>query len=557
MDMPLARLRQWPAVAAIAALVALVALAGCGQGGASLSDGIDREAGFAGAVVADEPHAALAAREVLAEGGSAADAAVALTFALAVTYPSAAGLGGGGQCLVYRPGAAEDRVDSLDFLPGRAGPASGGGWASAVPGTVRGMDALQARYGRLHWSRTLIAAERLARFGHPVSRALARDLAAGSQALFRDEAVRALFTGDEGRPRSEGETIVQHDLAALLARLRLAGGADFYTGRTARLLADATARAGGALDAEDLRQYRARWVGTVSLPFGNEELHTVPGGGGAVAAAIVGLAAADDRYAEAEGAERLHLLAEAARRGFALAPAATGDALDPALLARRMESYRPDARTATGGDGGPRLDDAPTTGFVVVDRRGMAVACGLTMNGAFGTGRLAPGSGIVLAAAPEDDPAPPLAPVVLVNRNSRQLFLAAAGGGGAAGANALDLVLQDREFPVGIAAGGGTVAPSALARVLLALLEDERPLATALAAPRLHVGGEADLLVVEPTIAAAARSALAQRGHRVVEVPAIGRVNAVHCPDGLPRAPQSCRFASDRRGFGIAAGGTP
>ena len=555
--MTLARLRQWPALAAVSAIAALVALAGCGQGGASLSGGVDRAAGFAGAVVADEPHAALAAREVLAEGGSAADAAVALTFALAVTYPSAAGLGGGGQCLVYRPGTAEDSVDSLNFLPGRARPSSGGGWTSAVPGTVRGMDALQARYGRLHWSRTLIAAERLARFGHPVSRALARDLAAGAQALFRDEAVRTLFTGDEGRPRSDGETIVQHDLAALLARLRLAGGADFYTGRTARQLADATARAGGALDAEDLRQYRARWVGTVSLPFGNEELHTVPGGGGAVAAAIWGLAAADDRYADAEDAERLHLLAEAARRGFAHAPAASGDALDPALLARRMESYRPDARTATGGDGGPRLDDAPTTGFVVVDRRGMAVVCGLTMNGAFGTGRLAPGSGIVLAAAPEDEPAPPLAPVVLVNRNSRQLFLAAAGGGGAAGANALDLVLQDRELPVAVAGGGGTVAPSALARVLLALLEDERPLAAALAAPRLHVGGEADLLAVEPAIAAAARSALAERGHRVVEVPAIGRVNALHCPDGLPRAPQSCRFASDRRGFGIAAGGTP
>ena len=148
------------------------------------------------------------------------------------------------------------------------------------------------------------------------------------------------------------------------ARLRLAGGADLYSGGTARQLADAAARAGGALDAEDLRQYRARWVGTVFLPIGYEELHTVPGGGGAVAAAIVGLAAADDRYADAEGAERLHLLAEAGRRGFALAPAATADALDPALLERRMESYRPDARTAGGGDGGPRLDDAPTTGFV-------------------------------------------------------------------------------------------------------------------------------------------------------------------------------------------------
>ena len=107
------------------------------------------------------------------------------------------------------------------------------------------------------------------------------------------------------------------------------------------------------------------------------------------------------------------------------------------------------------------------------------------------------------------------------------------------------------------AAGGGRAAPGALAAVLLELLDAERPLDAAVAAPRVHDGAAPGRVDVEPAIGAEAWAALETQGHRVVEVAAIGRVNAIHCPDGLPRAPESCRFASDRRGFGIASGATP
>ena len=529
LNKPPARVRQRSTLVALAAIAVLAMLVGCASDDQRPGGGLPTNPAFAGAVVADEPHAVLAAREVLAAGGSAADAAAALTFALAVTYPSAAGLGGGGQCLVYARGEDEDRIVSLDFLPGRQPPPAGGGRAIAVPGTVRGMDALQARYGRLRWSQTLVAAERLAGLGHPASRALVRDLAAGADALFRDPAARFLFGARGGGPLAEGRTIVQPDLAALLERLRLAGGAEFYTGRTARHFEDAVARAGGVLDGAALERYRPRWRGTVSVPFGDEELHTVPGAGGAVAAAIWALAGADGRYGEAGAAGRARLLADAVLRGFASPPASAEGALDPASLAPGTGGEGGDEATTAGAR--PGLGAVPTTSFAVVDRRGMAVACGLTMNGLFGAGKVAPGTGIVLAAAPEPDLPPPLAPVVLVNRNSRQVFLAAG-------------------------AGGGEAAPSALGTVLLELLDGERPLGAALAAPRLHRGGAPDGLTVEPALDAAARSALAKRGHRAVEVAAIGRVNAIHCPDGLPRSPESCRYASDPRGFGIAAGGS-
>ena len=503
--MPLARFRQW---AALLALAALAPLAACEPGGDASTAGLDQTLEFAGAIAADEPRAALAAREMLEAGGSAADAAVALTFALAVTYPSVAGLGGGGQCLVYVQSETRDTIDALDFLPGRSSSADGGR-ASAVPGTVRAMDALQARYGTLRWSRTLVPAERLARLGHPVSRALARDLASAGNALLDDPAAGAVFGASDGLPRPEGEPFVQSDLATLLERLRLAGGADFYSGHTARRLVEAVAQAGGALGAEDLRRYQARWRSTMSLPFENEELHTAPGAGGAVAAAIWSIAGDDDRYGDAEGAERVGVLFEATRHAFVPPPASAGAASAAA-----------------------RLADVPTTSFAIVDRHGMAVACGLTMNGLFGEARLAPGTGFVLAAAPEPDLAPPLAPVMLINRNSRQVFLAAGAGGGAA-------------------------APSALARVMLELLDGERPLDAAMAAPRLHYDVSSGRTVVEPAIDGAARAALAKGGRRIVDLPAIGRVNAIHCPGGAPRDSNTCRFMSDRRGFGIAVGGTP
>ena len=527
--MPLARLRQWPALLAIAALVALV---GCQPVRPVL------QAKFEGAVVGDEAQAMLAARQVLLAGGSAADAAVALTFALAATYPSAASLGGGGQCLVYVRLTSGDRVLALDFLPGRASEPTGDGWASAVPGTVRGMDALHARFGRLPWSRTLQAAERLARHGHPVSRAFAADLLAGGDALNRDPVARAIFGRSDGLPysfarsggipRALGQTIVQRDLWVLLTRLRRAGAADFYTGLIGRVLVKAVDRAGGTLTADDLAGYQAHWRGTLSLAAANGELHTVPGSGGAVAAAIWAFASADGRYAAAEEAERYRLLADAGRRAFSRPPIASESALERDALASAAGDDGAESGTASGADAHAGLSDVPTASFAIVDRNGMAVACGLTMNGLFGAGKLAPGTGIILAAPPEPNLTPPIAPVVLVNRQGEKLHLAAS-------------------------AGGGRVAPSALATVLLAVIDGGRPLGEAVTSPRVYDAGTADGVTVEPWLDDDARAELKARGHRVVEVPAIGRVNAIHCPDGVSRKATSCRDRSDGRRASIAS----
>ena len=152
--------------------------------------------GFLGGVVADEPRAAVVAREVLSQGGTAADAAVALGFALSVTLPSRAGLGGGGACLAYSPGREFGeprgaRGRSCSPRRRRRGPVRAADRPAAVPMMARGLFALQARYGKRPFDSLIVQAEQMARFGVPASRAFVRDLTLVAGPLFADPAARA------------------------------------------------------------------------------------------------------------------------------------------------------------------------------------------------------------------------------------------------------------------------------------------------------------------------------------------------------------------------------
>ncbi|MBM3559380.1 MAG: hypothetical protein FJX53_05785, partial [Alphaproteobacteria bacterium] len=150
----------------------LAALCACGGPSGPQVGEVGYVTGFFGGVVADEPRAAIVGRDVLTAGGRASDAAIAAYFTMAVTMPSAASLGGGGACVMHD--FYEKRDEAVVFLPGLA---RGGAGLGVVPGNVRGLFALHARYGRLPWANLLRPAELLARDGHAISRAFAHDLA--------------------------------------------------------------------------------------------------------------------------------------------------------------------------------------------------------------------------------------------------------------------------------------------------------------------------------------------------------------------------------------------
>ena len=492
--------------------------------------------GFAGVVAADEPRAAVIGREVLGNGGTAADAAIAMYFAMTVTLPSRVSLAGGGVCLVLD--SRDLKANLVQFLPA-AGPTGG-----VLPLAPRAMAALHARHGRLRWSAVVVPAEGLARFGHDVSRAFARDLAAGRQIVAADPYLRRTFRNRSGGLPQEGDRIEQVELSGVLSGLRSRKAGYFYSGEFARRYAEASTEAGQEITVEQL------WtaVPTAQTPamvrLDRKELYfsLPPADNGLMAAELWEILTELEDYEDENLQDRAHLFAEAAMRSFAdrdrwraqngAAPPNPNEILDEDHLELVMQGYDPDRHTpAESLPFPPRLvaEDVHGASLVAGDRFGNAAACSFTMNGLFGAGRTAPGTGIILSAPPGPDSNGGLSPTVAVYGNTE------SGEGYSA-----------------VAASGGAAASTALVQVLHDLLIDEVPPKEAVSAPRLHHGGAPDVVLYEPGVSEDVRRALEARGHRIQAEEKLGRVNAFHCPRGLPEDDHGCRVASDPRGHGLA-----
>jgi len=381
-------------------------------GGESRPEGVvGHVEGFIGAVVADEPQAVLAARQVLAAGGNAADAAVALGLALSVTLPSRVGLGSGGACLVHNGDAKASGVpSSIVFLPQGPADPTGADRPAAAPMLARGLFLLSARYGRARFETQLVQAEILAREGVPASRAFTRDLAVVGGALAADGPARQVFYPG-GRAIAEGETLKQPDLAGTLAQIRHAGVGDLYQGTLARRVLDGAALAGAGLTQTDLKAALPKEMPAITIDLGGDGTAAflpLPADGGLAAAAA--FQALQAGAASEAGSRALAAAAQFRRSG--------GDAM--AILA---------ARATTGS-----LPALPaSTSFAAVDREGNAVVCAVSMGNLFGTGRMLPDTGMLLAASPARFPPPLYAAGMITNRRTSGL-IGLAGGSGQEGA---------------------------------------------------------------------------------------------------------------------------
>ncbi|MBC8338932.1 MAG: gamma-glutamyltransferase, partial [Alphaproteobacteria bacterium] len=516
----------------MAALAALVLLAACSSNPlATLNPFKDNEneadlgkigfvKGFFGGVAVDEPRAALIGRDILSSGGSAADVAVAVTLTLAVTQSSSASLGGGGVCVVHD--AKSGTTQSLDFLPGipksmAPGTARPNGVPSgipnavpsAVPGTIRGLALLHAKYGRLDWKELVSPAEKLARFGIQVSRALANDLKYLPPAVLEDPEFRRIFGGGANGPLvREGDTLKQLDLSAVLGRIRARGAGDFYTGVLARSFAAAAGKAGGGFTLTDLRAYTPLLRPTIQVPYIRNTVFHFPsttGPNGVLAAQMMAMMIELNDWDGATPAERSHMMAEISARAYSnrtrwlredggtSAPAALLVSEDAAE--QLLNGYDDSRHTPQTGSGSSFSTTGSRTGasFVAVDREGSAVACGLTLNNVFGTGKVAPGTGVLLSALP---------------------------GPGGRGPDSLSAVLLvnpvHKVFHFAGAASGGPVAPSALVQIAVGAIMAGKgeTLETAINARRAHNDGASGLTHYEQGMDAAIVNGLSERGHR-------------------------------------------
>ena len=393
---------------------ALVACAG--ERGAGVTQPV--ESGFVGSVAADEPHAAQVAYDVMARGGNAADAATALGLALAVTLPSRASLGSGGACLAWSPGDSVGRA--FEFLPRVGSDTEGkGDRPAAVPMLARGLFVLQLRYGSVQLADLFTPAQNLASQGVPVSRLLASDLAVVQSALFADNNARAIFARSDGTALKENDILVQTRLSGSLERLRTAGVGDLYGGVLGQtFVADADA-AGGALTIQDLRRSLVRVEKPLVASQNGVDLSFLPppADGG------LGMAA---RYLSNGKIYANQVVAgwRQLNKGQAMRLSTVQHVLDE----RRFPQ-------------GTSLAPLPaSTSYVVTDRFGETVACVLSMNNLFGTGRVAGSTGIVLAASPSRAPKPLLpAGIAHIGKQEFRAVAAASGQNMAADAAALAL----------------------------------------------------------------------------------------------------------------------
>ena len=338
-------------------------LAGCSVGsqiGSTLgfgggSNSVSSQSG--GLAVGDEPFAVKTGTAILNQGGSAADAATAMFFAMTATYPVAVGLGGGGICLVNDPVKG---VREYDFLP-RAAKAGGN---YAVPGAVRGFYDLQSAFGALPWQRDVAGGEAYAATGFPISHALSARLASAQNAVRLDAALAAEFLNEAGNPRPEGTVVTNPALSQTLATVRLSGADGFYKGAVAEEMIRYSASQGGAISAADLSVYRAVIAAPRLMNEGGFSVAVPNAGNGAgtFAASVFANAA---RSTDPEGAVVAAVRQSLASFGISALPSDLGGA-----------------------------------GFAAVDKNGQAVTCAMTLNGAFGAGHSAGNSGVLLASAP-------------------------------------------------------------------------------------------------------------------------------------------------------------
>jgi gamma-glutamyltranspeptidase/glutathione hydrolase len=398
----------------------------------------DGAPGTRGAVASAERHATQAGIDILKAGGNAVDAAVAVGFALAVTYPSAGNIGGGGFMLIRRADGQRHFLDFREEAPGHAttamyqdaqgnvieGLSTGGMLASGVPGTVAGLVAARSRFGKLTLAQDMAPAIRLATDGFPLRAAQAESFRKAKN-LSRFVESRRVFQRN-GDFYKEGEPFRQPDLAATLRLIADEGADAFYKGAIAQKLADFEAAHGGLITLADLSRYEAKWREPLSTTYRGYEILTAPppsSGGVAIIEMLNMLEGSNLAAAGIGSASALHDQIEAQRRAMADRAAYLGDPdfasipletlVSPKFARERWASVTPDRASSSRDVGAGRIpgyESNETTHYSIVDEAGDAVAVTYTLNFGYGSGVTAEGLGFLLNDEMDDFTSKPGAP---------------------------------------------------------------------------------------------------------------------------------------------------
>lgn len=530
-------------------------------------------------VVSAHPLASHIGAEIMRHGGNAFDATVAVQFALAVAYPVAGNIGGGGFVVARM---ADGKTFTLDFREaaplltsrdmfldsaGNIIPLSStyGHKASGVPGTVDAMVQLHKKYGKLPWKAVVQPAVEIARQGVFLTLRESEGLNEVKQSLEKYNPEKAYFLKPDKSAWKAGDKLVQEDLAQVLERIRDKGRDGFYKGKTAELLIAEMKRGGGFITQQDLDLYSAKWRTPLRGRYRGYDIITMPppsAGGVGLLQMLTLLEAHPVKDWGANSEKTAHCMIEIERRVYADRGEYLGDPdfynvpvkglLSKQYLESRMNDYNPEKATPsaeiTYGKDVRRYESPQTTHFSIVDASGNAVALTTTLNGGYGSKVVIGGAGFFMNNEMDDFSVKPGAPNMY----------GAIGGE----ANAIQprkrmlssmtptIVEKDGKLSFVLGTPGGTTITTSVLQCISDIIDHNMTGQQAVNTKRFHHQYLPDIVRVEQgTFSAEVEAALQRKGHSFRSIGAMGKVEIILCrPDG------SLEGAADPRGDDTASG---
>jgi gamma-glutamyltranspeptidase/glutathione hydrolase len=532
-------------------------------------------------VVTQEPLAADIGLAVMKSGGNSVDAAVAVGFALSVTYPFAGNIGGGGFMLVRMANGQTSFIDFRERAPGKATrdmylDASGApskdsllGWrAAGVPGTVRGLEMARNMFGKtnaISWQRLLRPAIELASKGFPISHSQMNSFRAYAKQLSQadsPDSKRIFLNG--GKFYEWQEIFRQPDLASTLERIARDGASEFYEGKTARMIADAMAKNGGLITMDDLHSYKVVVREPLRGSYHGYEIITapLPSSGGVCILQMLGMLDGTEFETNGAGsAKNYHFLADVMRFSFAdrnrylgdpdfvKTPIAILTSADYLTTRRaRIDSAKATEASQIETVNAAKNEGSDTTHFNVVDEEGNVVAVTYTLNDGYGSGVTVPGAGFLLNDEMDDFTAKLGAtnayglaqgPANLIEPGKRPLSSMTP-----------TIVLKEGKPFLVLGAPGGSRIITAVLQVMLNVLDFHMNVQDAIDFPRVHAQWNFPRLEVERGVSPDTIALLRKMGYEIQpgNPPIIARVEAILIKDGWLQG------GHDNRGSGKVAG---
>lgn len=527
-----------------------------------------------GAVVSAHPLASKTGLAILKKGGNAVDAAIATQLALAVVYPNAGNIGGGGFMVAQLENGQQLAIDYREMAPGLAhrdmyidkegnantDKSQDGHLSAGVPGTVAGLFASH-KFAKLPFADLIQPAIELAEKGYVISASEAASLNNLREEWLQFNTVKPVFVKDGGW--KAGDTLIQTDLANTLKRIRNQGQKGFYEGETARLIAEEMKRGGGIITTEDLKNYVAKERKPHVFSYKGYTIigMPMPSSGGTLLHQMMKMI--EDRNIgqyQPQSAAATQLMIEVMRRAYADRAEYMGDAdfyevpqqaiTNNNYLKERMKDYRPGiAGNSTVTKPGllSRKESEETTHLSVIDKNGNAVAVTTTLNNSYGSRTVVGGAGFILNDEMDDFSVKPGVP---------NMYGAVGGEANAikAGKRMLSsmtptVVLKDNKPFLVVGTPGGTTIPTNVFQVIVNILEFNLPAEEAVYSSKFHHQWLPDIIMVEKSFPAATVAALQKMGYTISERGGIGRMEVIKVlPDGRFEA------VADKRGDDAAEG---